>query len=138
MLKHVLMLLFVISSVLAGEYDSKCPAGMVQTYVDHRNTNVFSGATSVPISIVAFQHGGGAVWLKRKIKIEPRFEIHLKVSINEVINKNSKFSGFAISLSGTTHNYVRGILYIININRRIFKRRICWLEKRSSSKRRLL
>ena len=50
-----------------------------------------------------FYQGNGALWYRRRVLIEPRFEVHLKVSLQhvEVIesSKEQTLEGFTIVIS---------------------------------------
>ena len=66
--------------MLNGIYSETCPVGMRKIYLDETNMNPIYGARLIPLSIAYYEALGGALWYKSKILIEPRFEVHLKVT----------------------------------------------------------
>ena len=93
-----------------------CPTGMRKTYLDE-TTATDEGSARNYVPALNFYEGNGALWYRRKVLIEPRFEVHLKAGIKAVdIIENSKeqnLEGFTIvisknknKLSSASNNYI--------------------------------
>ena len=80
LLIHLLLLLFLFSYITAAD---TCPTGMRKLFLDNQSALAY-GAARNEIPAVTFYEGNGALWYNRKVLIEPRFEIHLKVGLNKV------------------------------------------------------
>ena len=96
----IFLSLFLTSFIQA---DDSCPSGMRKTYVD--DTNMLSyGSARKWLAAVCFFQFPGSLFYNRKMLIEPRFEIHLKASVDAIdIVENSgeqKIYGFTMVISG--------------------------------------
>ena len=82
--------------------EDTCPNGMRRTYLDETTASE-EGAARNYVPALNFYEGNGALWYRRKVLIEPRFEVHLKASIEPVdIIENSNernLQGFTIVIS---------------------------------------
>ena len=97
-------------------YSETCSSGMRKTFLDNTNTNIIGAARRIPLSIAYYEAAGGAVWFNRRILVEPRFEVHLKVTLTELTKDQDDWQhiidGWAIVIP-TTANKLG--LYPINI-----------------------
>ena len=95
----ILLLLFFCSY----EIVDTCPKGMRKTYVDDISMREFGSARKI-FGAVCFFNFPGSLFFSRKVLIEPRFEVHLKVSTNpiEIVEKEREQNiyGFTIVISG--------------------------------------
>ena len=93
-----------------------CPTGMRKTYLDE-TTATDEGSARNYVPSLNFYEGNGALWYRRKVLIEPRFEVHLKVGIKRIdiieSNKEQSLEGFTIvisknknKLSSSSNNYI--------------------------------
>ena len=105
----LLTLLFVLFATF--EAADTCPSGMRKLYIDDTNTDAYGSGYS-PYGAICFYDDPGSLFLKRKILIEPRFEVHLKVSINpvDVIEnaREKRIYGFTIVIS-SNNNTISGM-----------------------------
>ena len=94
--------LFYILFIQSIYTNDNCPSGMRKTYLDE-TTSFDDGAGRNYVPAINFHEGIGALWYKRKILIEPRFEVHLKASIEGIdlleSNKEYTLEGFTIVIS---------------------------------------
>ena len=85
---------------------------MRKTYIDDTNT-IAHGSGYSPYGAICFYNDPGSLFLNRRILIEPRFEVHLKTTINPVnVIENSReqrLYGFTIVISGSTSNTISGM-----------------------------
>ena len=95
-----LFLYFLIIQTFCA--DDTCPNGMRRTYLDE-TTATEEGSARNYVPALNFYEGNGALWFRRKVLIEPRFEVHLKASIGpvDIIESNSEqqLEGFTIVIS---------------------------------------
>ena len=101
--------LFIILSTclaLSLSAEDTCPSGMRTTYVDDKNMEE-KGSGRACFAAVCFYDNPGALFFRRKVLIEPRFEVHLKASIDPVdIIENSReqrLYSFTIVISGNSN-----------------------------------
>ena len=96
---NILLLCFIRSK----EKDDSCPNGMRKTYVDDISMNQYGSGRAFMAAACFFQYPG-SLFFKRKVLIEPRFEVHLKAFTDyiEIIEKEKeqKIYGFTIVISG--------------------------------------
>ena len=92
--------LLVSSTVTEDDY---CPSGMRKTYVDDLNMDSYGSARRW-LAATCFFHYPGSLFYKRKVLIEPRFEVHYKTTIDAVqmveVSGEQKIYGFTIVISG--------------------------------------
>ena len=92
--------LLVSSAVTEDDY---CPSGMRKTYVDDLNMDSYGSARRW-LAATCFFHYPGSLFYKRKVLIEPRFEVHYKTTIDAVqmveVSGEQKIYGFTIVISG--------------------------------------
>ncbi len=109
-----ILLLFLIFTY---EVEDSCPNGMRKTYVDDESMNQYGSARTYCAALSFFQYPG-SLFFKRKVLIEPRFEVHLKVNTQaiEIVEKETenKIYGFTIVIS--KHNNT-----ISGFNNRLFE-----------------
>jgi hypothetical protein len=80
----------------------------LETILTGANTFAFGSATNTPSLSIASNVGPGALWFNRKVRVHPRFEVKLKVTIPSFnCNRNVPLHGFTIILSKTP-NYMNG------------------------------
>ena len=97
--------LLILSALLlfSSAQEDSCPAGMRKTYVDDLNM-VGYGAARPYMAAVAYFQFPGSLYFRRKVLIEPRFEVHLKATTDaiDVIEnqREQKLYGFTIVISG--------------------------------------
>ena len=97
--------LTIISLLFLFSYQAEdmCPSGMRKLYVDDTSMTQY-GAARAFLAAVAFFQFPGSLFFKRKVLIEPRFEVHLKASTDyiDIIEKarEQKIYGFTIVISG--------------------------------------
>ena len=107
------LLIFIIQTIHTQD---SCPNGMRKTYLDE-TTATDEGSARNYVPALNFYEGNGALWYRRKVLIEPRFEVHLKAGIKAIdIIENSKeqnLEGFTIvisknknKLSSASNNYI--------------------------------
>ena len=91
--------------------DDNCPDGMRKTYLDE-TTALDEGAARNYVPAINFYQGNGALWYRRKVLIEPRFEVHLKASIGGIdyIESNREYTleGFTIVISKNKNKLSEG------------------------------
>ena len=96
-----LILLILLSTFILAE--DSCPAGMRRTYVDDQSM-VSYGSARAWYSAVCYFQWPGALFFRRKVLIEPRFEVHLKAALEKVdtieSTEEQKVYGFTIVISG--------------------------------------
>ena len=89
-------------AIQAINSDDTCPYGMRKTYLDETTASEEGSARNY-VPAINFYEGNGALWYRRKVLIEPRFEVHLKASMKAVnVLENSKeqiLEGFTIVIS---------------------------------------
>jgi len=99
----------LFSSTISAE--DSCPSGMRKTYVDDENMNAYGSARSWLAAACFFQFPG-SLFFQRKVLIEPRFEVHLKATVDPIdIVENSgeqKIYGYTIVISGY-RNIISGL-----------------------------
>ena len=82
--------------------EDSCPNGMRKTYLDETTASEEGSARNY-VPAINFYEGNGALWYRRKVLIEPRFEVHLKVSIDpvDVVESSKEYTleGFTIVIS---------------------------------------
>jgi len=92
--------MFIIQSIYA---DDTCQSGMRKMYLDE-TTAYEEGTARNYVPAIDFYEGSGALWFRRRVLIEPRFEVHLKAALQkaEVIesSKEQTLEGFTIVISG--------------------------------------
>ena len=95
----IFLLMFEIQMIKSQD---TCPYGMIKTYLDETTASEEGSARNY-VPAINFYEGNGALWYKRKVLIEPRFEVHLKVNIKAVdVIENIKeqiLEGFTIVIS---------------------------------------
>ncbi|MCQ2964003.1 MAG: hypothetical protein MJ203_00325 [archaeon] len=100
--------LLSLQSVFA---DETCSSGMIKTYLDETTASAYKAARLIPLSL-NFGEGSGALWYRRKMRIDPRFEIHFKASMDpvEIIEEPGErnFEGFTIVLSKSNNTIGEG------------------------------
>ena len=111
--KLFFLYLIILSSTILfslGDEDS-CPLGMRKTFVDDEIMLEYGSARKY-MGAVAFFQFPGSLFFKRRVLIEPRFEVHLKASIDPVDivekTKEQKLYGFTIVISGY-NNTISGL-----------------------------
>jgi len=91
--------MFVIQAI---NCDDTCPYGMRKTYLDE-TTASDEGSARNYVPALNFYEGNGALWYRKKVLIEPRFEVHFKANLKAVdVIENSKeqyLEGFTIVIS---------------------------------------
>ena len=91
--------------------DDNCPDGMRKTYLDE-TTALDEGAARNYVPAINFYQGNGALWYRRKVLIEPRFEVHLKASIGGIdyleSNREYTLEGFTIVISKNKNKLSEG------------------------------
>ena len=104
------ILLILLSTFIVAE--DSCPAGMRRTYVDDVSMIPYGSARAWYAAVCYFQWPG-SLFFKRKVLIEPRFEVHLKAALEKVTTvektDEQKIYGFTIVISGyknTVSGYV--------------------------------
>ena len=92
--------MFVIQTIYA---DDTCQSGMRKMYLDE-TTAYDEGSARNYVPAINFYEGSGALWFRRRVLIEPRFEVHLKAALQkaEVIesSKEQTLEGFTIGIAG--------------------------------------
>ena len=98
--------LIILSTFLIfcwADIEDSCPAGMRKTYVDDYNM-VGYGSARPYLAAVSFFQFPGSLFFKRKVLIEPRFEVHLKASTDPIDivenQRENKLYGYTIVISG--------------------------------------
>ena len=97
--------LFILLTTFFFSYgaEDSCPTGMRKLYVDDVTMQQYGAARSY-LAAVAFFQFPGSLFFKRKVLIEPRFEVHLKATIDpvDIVEKTreQKIYGFTIVISG--------------------------------------
>ena len=103
----ILFSFFGINSCL----EDMCPTGMRKTYVDDTNMQEYGSARKF-LAAVCFFGFPGSLFFSRKMLIEPRFEVHLKATIDaaDIVEHSveQKLYGFTIVISGY-NNTVSGL-----------------------------
>ena len=91
--------------------EDMCPNGMRKTYLDE-TTALDEGAARNYVPAINFYEGNGALWYRRKVLIEPRFEVHLKASIEGAdyleSNREVALEGFTIVISKNKNRLAEG------------------------------
>ena len=91
--------------------EDMCPNGMRKTYLDD-STALDEGAARNYVPAINFYEGNGALWYRRKVLIEPRFEVHLKASIegSDFLESNREVAleGFTIVISKNKNRLAEG------------------------------
>ena len=91
--------------------EDTCPEGMRRTYLDE-TTASDEGSARNYVPAINFYEGDGALWYRRKVLIEPRFEVHLKASIGKAdiieSNKEQGLEGFTIVISKLKNKLTQG------------------------------
>jgi hypothetical protein len=92
--------MFVIQTIYA---DDTCQSGMRKMYLDE-STASGEGSARNYVPAINFYEGSGALWFRRRVLVEPRFEVHLKAALQkaEIIesSKEQTLEGFTIVISG--------------------------------------
>ena len=100
--------MLIIQSIKA---DDTCPNGMRKTYLDETTASEEGSARNY-VPAINFYQGAGALWYRRKVLIEPRFEVHLKASIEpiDLIESSSEqnLDGFTIVISKNKNKLTTG------------------------------
>ena len=95
------ILLILLSTFILAE--DSCPNGMRKTYVDDQSMVAYGSAREWYAAVCFFQWPG-SLFFKRKVLIEPRFEVHLKAALEKIETIESsveqKVYGFTIVISG--------------------------------------
>ena len=97
--------LLILSTLFFFSYgaEDSCPTGMRKLYVDDESMQQYGSARAYVAAVAYFQFPG-SLFFKRKVLIEPRFEVHLKASIDpvDIVEKTreQKLYGFTIVISG--------------------------------------
>ena len=95
------ILLIILSTFILAQ--DSCPAGMRRTYVDDQSMIAYGSARAWYAAVCYFQWPG-SLFFRRKVLIEPRFEVHLKAALEKVdtveSNVEQKVYGFTIVISG--------------------------------------
>lgn len=80
--------MLVIQTIYA---DDTCQSGMRKMYLDE-TTAYDEGSARNYVPAINFYEGSGALWYRRRVLIEPRFEVHLKAALQkaEVIGKRKR------------------------------------------------
>ena len=83
--------------------EDSCPSGMRKLYVDDKNMLQYGSARSY-LAAVSYFGFPGSLFFRRKVLIEPRFEIHLKAQTDPIDivekEKENKLYGFTMVISG--------------------------------------
>ena len=115
-LKISLVALFLWMLIIQSiQTQDSCPNGMRKTYLDE-TTATDEGSARNYVPALNFYEGNGALWYRRKVLIEPRFEVHLKAGIKAIdiieTSKEQNLEGFTIVISknknkliSTSNNY---------------------------------
>ena len=87
----ILFLWMLFFQLIATE--DMCPNGMRKTFLDE-TTALDEGSARNYVPAINFYEGNGALWYRRKVLIEPRFEVHLKASIegDDYIESNKEIA----------------------------------------------
>ena len=97
---QIILLILLSTFILAQD---SCPAGMRKTYVDDVSMIPYGSARAWYAAVCYFQWPG-SLFFKRKVLIEPRFEVHLKAALEKVdtveTSDEQKVYGFTIVISG--------------------------------------
>ena len=116
-LKISLVALFLWMLIIQSiQTQDSCPNGMRKTYLDE-TTATDEGSARNYVPALNFYEGNGALWYRRKVLIEPRFEVHLKAGIKAIdiieTSKEQNLEGFTIVISknknkliSTSNNYI--------------------------------
>ena len=97
--------LFILLALFFFSYgaEDSCPTGMRKLYVDDKTMQEY-GSGRAFIAAVAYFQFPGSLFFRRKVLIEPRFEVHLKATIDpvDIVEKTreQKLYGFTIVISG--------------------------------------
>ena len=95
-----LLFLLTLSLLLSISFSADtCSAGMTQIYI---NSTSFTGFGSAQAGTGEFLlgNGNGAVWFNRRILVMPRFEMHLKASLDYASGSDEQtFDGFTFVIS---------------------------------------
>jgi len=95
------ILLIILSAFILAE--DSCPAGMRRTYVDDQSM-IGYGSSRAWYAAVCYFQWPGSLFFRRKVLIEPRFEVHLKAALEKIdtveSNDEQKVYGFTIVISG--------------------------------------
>ena len=90
--------MLVIQTIYA---DDTCQSGMRKMYLDE-TTAYDEGSARNYVPAINFYEGSGALWYRRRVLIEPRFEVHLKAALQkaEVIEsaKEQTLEGLVIKI----------------------------------------
>ena len=102
MKKIFVALLICMIVIQTFSAEDTCPNGMRRTYLDETTASEEGSARNY-VPALNFYEGSGALWFRRKVLIEPRFEVHLKASIGSVdiieSSDERKLEGFTIVIS---------------------------------------
>ena len=97
----LLLFFLLFSSTISA--DDSCPSGMRKTYVDDLNMKEYGSARSWLGAVCYFQFPG-SLFFSRQVLIEPRFEVHLKSTVDAVeaveSSDEQKIYGYTIVISG--------------------------------------
>ena len=63
--------------------DETCNSGMRKMYLNE-TTAYHEGSARNYVPAINSYEGNGALWFRRRVLIEPRFEVHLKAAIQKV------------------------------------------------------
>ena len=106
--------LFILSTFLIfswAQIEDSCPSGMRKTFVDDYNMVGYGSARPYCAAVSFFQFPG-SLFFRRKVLIEPRFEVHLKATTDPIDivenQRENKLYGFTIVISGY-RNTISGI-----------------------------
>ena len=97
----LLLFFLLFSSTISA--DDSCPSGMRKTYVDDLNMKEYGSARSWLGAVCYFQFPG-SLFFSRQVLIEPRFEVHLKSTVDAIeaveSSDEQKIYGYTIVISG--------------------------------------
>ncbi len=80
----------------------------IETPLNSDNLYAYGTARKDGPVAISFYSGAGALWYNKKVRLHPRFEVQLQVSINEYdCIPNNTIDGFTVILSKTP-NYLNG------------------------------
>ena len=105
--KHIsFLVLFVWMIFIQKIYGNEtCGEGMRKMYLNETTSYNEGTATNVVPAIITFV-GDGALWYKRRVLIEPRFEVYLKAAIKST--NVTALKGFTIVISGNKNTLQLG------------------------------
>ena len=91
--------------------DETCSSGMRKMYLNE-TTAYHEGSARNYVPAINSYEGNGALWFRRRVLIEPRFEVHLKAAIQKVevieSEKDQILEGFTIVISGYNNTLING------------------------------